>query len=314
MEILVTEQPLVSIIVPVFNTSAYLKRCLDSLIGQTLYDIEIICIDDGSTDNSIDILNTYAQKDRRIKIIRQQNAGQSAARNAGIKAASGRYIGFVDSDDYVDLDFYGKLYRTAIISAAGIVQAATRRIGKRKTRVQRCKPQHIRDFAVALQNLNHGGVWDKLYQTEIIKNHRLKFTEGRIFEDNLFAIQALWYGKTMHIISNTCYNYVFNSDSTTTSPEKLQKRKSDSLIIAEMIMDFANKKMPASEKSLIKRFILKNFINLDFLNQPDYMKKLQEILQDYPLLLRMKIVYNLKYQIKRIRRKIKNFFQPVKKA
>ena len=74
-----------------------------------------------------------------------------------------------------------------------------------------------------------------------------------------------------------------------------------------MIMDFANKKMPAGEKSLIKRFILKNFINLDFLNQPDYMKKLQEILQDYPLLLRMKIVYNLKYQIK-------NFFQPVKKA
>ena len=98
MEILVTEQPLVSIIVPVFNTSAYLERCLDSLIGQTLYDIEIICIDDGSTDNSIDILNTYAQKDRRIKIIRQQNAGQSAARNAGIKAGSGRYLGIVDSD------------------------------------------------------------------------------------------------------------------------------------------------------------------------------------------------------------------------
>ena len=95
----------VSIIVPVYNIEKYLAKCLDSLINQTLEDIEIICVNDGSTDNSAEILNEYAQKDCRIKIINQDNAGLSAARNTGINAANGEYIGYVDSDDWIDLNF-----------------------------------------------------------------------------------------------------------------------------------------------------------------------------------------------------------------
>ena len=93
----------ISIIVPVYNTEKFLEKCLNSLIKQTLKDIEIICINDGSIDNSLQILRKFANKDKRIQIINQTNSGLSIARNAGINKATGEYIGFVDSDDWVDL-------------------------------------------------------------------------------------------------------------------------------------------------------------------------------------------------------------------
>ena len=103
----------VSVIVPVYNTEGFLQKCLDSLTNQTLEDIEIICVNDGSTDNSLKILEDNAIRDDRIKIINQKNKKQGAARNAGMKIATGEYIGFVDSDDWIDLDFYEKLYNAA---------------------------------------------------------------------------------------------------------------------------------------------------------------------------------------------------------
>ena len=102
----------VSVIVPVYNVEKYLSRCLESLINQSLKDIEIICINDGSTDNSLQILKQFAYKDNRIKIINQTNSGQSVARNKGLAIASGKYIGFVDSDDWIDNDYYEKMFET----------------------------------------------------------------------------------------------------------------------------------------------------------------------------------------------------------
>lgn len=104
----------VSIIVPVYNVEKYIRCCLDSLVNQTMSNIEIICINDGSTDNSLEILEEYAKKDDRIKIINQENKKQGAARNRGIEIAQGEFIGFVDSDDWVDLDYFEKLYTTAL--------------------------------------------------------------------------------------------------------------------------------------------------------------------------------------------------------
>lgn len=106
--------PKVSVIVPCYNVEKYVSKCLDTLINQTLKDIEIICIDDKSTDNTLKVLRKYAKKDKRIKLIEQkENQGVARARNEGIKQAQGEYIGFVDPDDYVDLNFYEKLYNTA---------------------------------------------------------------------------------------------------------------------------------------------------------------------------------------------------------
>ena len=108
--------PKISVIIPVYNVEKYLPKCLDSLINQTLSDIEIICINDCSTDNSLEILEEYASKDERIKIIDlKENQGAAAARNKGLEIAKGEYLGFVDPDDYVDLNFYEELYKKGTI-------------------------------------------------------------------------------------------------------------------------------------------------------------------------------------------------------
>ena len=104
----------VSIIVPVYNVELYLRECLDSIINQTLKDIEIICVDDCSTDNSYIILDEYSKKDSRIKLLKHNvNKGLGPARNTGINVAQGEYIGFIDSDDYISLDYFENLYNTA---------------------------------------------------------------------------------------------------------------------------------------------------------------------------------------------------------
>ncbi len=102
----------VSIIVPVYNVEKYLQSCMDSLVNQTLEDIEIICVNDGSTDNSLEILESYAKKDSRIKVFTIENSGNSIARNYGIKIAKGKYVGFVDSDDYINETMFEKLYNS----------------------------------------------------------------------------------------------------------------------------------------------------------------------------------------------------------
>lgn len=105
--------PKISIIIPVYNTKKYLKQCLESIMSQTFKEIEIICVDDGSTDGSGEILSEYALMDNRIKVIRKNNGGQNSARNAGLCVASGKYIGYVDSDDWIEQDMYEKLYEKA---------------------------------------------------------------------------------------------------------------------------------------------------------------------------------------------------------
>ena len=118
--------PKISVIIPVYNTEKYLRQCLDSVVNQTLKDIEIICINDGSTDNSLQILNEYASSDNRIKLINLiANKGVSFARNFGIRLSKGRYIGFVDSDDWIDLSFYENLYLTTKKQDSDIIAAKT---------------------------------------------------------------------------------------------------------------------------------------------------------------------------------------------
>ena len=111
----------ISVIIPVYNVEKYLKECLDSVINQTLKDIEIICVNDGSTDNSLNILENYAKKDNRIIVISQKNKGLSGARNTGLKYCSGEYVSFIDSDDYVSKDLFELTYNNAISNNSDLV-------------------------------------------------------------------------------------------------------------------------------------------------------------------------------------------------
>ena len=206
------KRPKVSIIIPVYNTERYLPQCLDSIINQTLRELEIICVNDGSSDNSLSILNNYRNKDNRIKIINKGNRGVSAARNEGIKAARGEYITFVDSDDYVDLSTYEVLYEYAKKDDIDIIQMGIRRFKDGEDNYDMAL-----DFADApvisarkflRANLSNY-VWDKLYKSNVIKGRKpIKFiNEISLAEDTCFSYMTLSRSRKFKRIDAKLYNY-----------------------------------------------------------------------------------------------------------
>lgn len=208
----------VSVIVPVYNVEKYLKRCLDSLINQTLSDIDIICINDGSKDSSLQILEQYAQKDSRIVIYNQENSGLSVARNTGLEHASGEYIGFVDSDDWVDLDFYEKLYKSAKNNNADIAVADfIREHPNKKPKRLKLKEEKIyttpEDKFMICKVHREGCVWNKIYRTEFIHSINLKFVPKMYYEDRDFTIRSLYFSKKLVTTPNTYYRYFVNPKS-----------------------------------------------------------------------------------------------------
>lgn len=193
-----------SIIIPVYNTEKYLHRCLDSAINQTLTDIEIICINDGSTDNSLSILNEYAAKDERIRIVNKKNEGAGVARNTGIILAKGNYIGFIDSDDYVDNNYFEELYKYA--DKYDLI---------RGIRVIDEKNIHAKN--------EYGCIIPSIIKREFLIKNRIKFPGTRLAgEDSTF--KRWLYKKTTNIIEcpdtgayyhylrreGSLSNYVFN--------------------------------------------------------------------------------------------------------
>ena len=215
--------PKVSVIVPVYNTEKYLEKCLDSLTGQTLKDIEIICVNDCSPDNSLTILQKYAAIDNRIKIIDfKENQGAAIARNTGIDAATGDYIGFVDSDDYVDLDFYEKLYTKAIETDADIVKGKII-IDDKVTLFEPHWQIKSFDFLKNPEKFIYGFT-TAIYRANLIKHNNIKFPENiKNLEDPYFLIWAVARACHFDTDENAKYYYQThdNSSSHNTSSEDI---------------------------------------------------------------------------------------------
>lgn len=204
--------PKVSVIVPVYNVEKYLSRCLDTLINQTLKDIEIICVNDGSKDNSLSILKKYAQKDSRIKIIDKQNEGLSIARNDGLKYACGEYIGYVDSDDWVDLNFYEKLYTAAKKYNSDIACCNIIRCGKKikKYRIKYLKEDFFTDNIAKLKAVKipkYNYVWNKIYHRENLIKTQIIFPKGKTYEDIAWSIQIIYSLNGIVTVPDTGYYY-----------------------------------------------------------------------------------------------------------
>lgn len=175
--------PLVSVIVPVYNVADYLPECIESLLGQSLKDLEIILIDDDSTDDSGRICDLYSEKDDRIRVIHQKNAGVSSARNTGIELATADLIMFVDSDDLVDKEFCRAPYELARQLDSDLVMFGYRNIGASKVPADTAPVRGRsldRSEAMAINNDNII-VWNKLYKTELFSD--VRFPEGRVYED-----------------------------------------------------------------------------------------------------------------------------------
>ena len=214
--------PLISVIIPVYNVEKYLKKCIDSVINQTYTNLEIILVSDTSPDNCEKICDDYAEKDSRIKVIHKEKNGLSAARNAGIDIASGKYIGFVDSDDYIALDMYELLYKNILkenadISACGFYDCFINRIPKKN------KPQYIvveKEKAIheALVGDVRVNAWNKLYKSEIFDD--IRYPVGKIAEDAFIIIDILMKCRKVVYTSEQKYYYCRreNSLSAAASP------------------------------------------------------------------------------------------------
>lgn len=205
----------ISIIIPVYNASQYLSECLDSVLLQTFTDIEIICINDGSTDDSLQILQAYQQKNSRIIIIDQKNGGVSAARNAGLEIATGKYIGFVDSDDNVVPGYLTTLYN--LIQNADL--AICGYMGNREMNYQdgtvNLNTVELKTFTELLDTGLLYAPWGKLYKTEIINKNQIKFKHNVNYgEDLIFNLHYLKKITEIGITSKILYYYnVLNINS-----------------------------------------------------------------------------------------------------
>lgn len=219
----------ISIIIPVYNVKKFLNKCLKSIVNQTFTDLEIICINDGSTDKSLSILNSFAQKDNRIIVINQSNQGQSCARNAGLAIATGEYTGFVDSDDWIDLDFYEKLYTAAEKYNADIAAAGIKRLRPYKwkyhLKIKNEEYTENTDRKFLLCDVpDKCYVWNKIYKTSELKKYNIIFEPHVFFEDRCFTAEVLVKLKGLVTVPDTYYNYWTNNRSTvkTKSAKKLK--------------------------------------------------------------------------------------------
>lgn len=235
--------PKVSVIVPVYKVEKFLPRCLDSIVNQTLEDIEIICINDGSPDNSLQILEEYAKKDSRIKIINQENAGLSVARNVGMEIAQGEYIGFVDSDDWIDVEFYEKLYTTAKKYDADIGVCSVQSVRKfgRKNYLFKYKSEELAEDTYKKYYLCDipcvGYVWNKIYRTSDIKKFNIMFEPGVYFEDVCFLLESLYNLKRLVTVPEVKYYYQ-RDNAGSILRLKSQKIKDDSAHVHERMLEF----------------------------------------------------------------------------
>ena len=206
------ENPVVSVIVPVYNVEQYLPQCLDSIVNQTLKNIEIICVNDSSTDNSLNILNHYAEKDPRIKVVTQPNGGAGAARNRGLSLAAGKYLSFLDSDDFFEPDMLELAYNKAVCDKADFVvfqsdQYYTDRKEfvsvpwtLREKEIPPYTPFNHRQLTDNIFKVFVGWAWDKLYDREFVEKNHLRFQEQRTSNDMLFVFSGVAVAKRISMV------------------------------------------------------------------------------------------------------------------
>lgn len=228
----------VSVIVPVYNTEEYLEKCLQSLVNQTLKGIEIICVNDGSTDNSSKILKQYANNYPQLRILEQQNLKQGAARNRGVKEAQGEYIGYVDSDDWVDMDYFEKLYLTAKKYDSDIALATNIRIGNGKTKkrldiTKEAIYSSLQNKFDACKQSKNECPTNKIYRREFLEKNNITWPEGVYCEDKIYTLKAVYYANSVVTVPGVNYYYYRRNNSTVKN-----KNHQDKNYARRQVLDF----------------------------------------------------------------------------
>jgi len=217
---LMENKELISVIIPVYNVEKYLDRCVETIVNQTYKNLEIILVDDGSTDNCPMMCDEWAKKDGRIKVIHKANGGSSSARNAGLNICKGRYIGFIDSDDYVDSDMYENLYDAVkglsnCLPVVGIFNEDERGVVSSISYAQKREQNKENYFESVLLHKGVIAVWAKLFDRNIIGD--VRFDESKLNEDLLFAFAIEKKVDRVVYIGKVGYHYVYRVGSTSRS-------------------------------------------------------------------------------------------------
>lgn len=214
---------LISIIVPVYRVEEYLQRCVDSILAQTYENLEIILVDDGSPDGCPEICDAYARKDQRVKVIHQENAGLSGARNAGIDLAKGEYLAFVDSDDYVAPDFIEALYEVLQETGCAIGQCRFAYVqgerleneDNRSLRIYRGESLMEQLYASEDEATYFVVAWNKLYRRELFE--QIRYPKGRIHEDEATTYRLFHEGRKLAFLDRALYGYFTQNTGSITS-------------------------------------------------------------------------------------------------
>ena len=220
----------ISVIVPVYNVAQYLPQCVDSILSQDYGDLEVILIDDGSTDASGELCDRYAAKDSRVRVIHQKNGGAAAAKNAGLRIASGDDLTFADSDDYLEPGAYSFLMKTLQETGADAVQGSFREVYRNRTEEQRISEEILEDYDYLLRfpkDFSCALLWNKLYQRELFEG--VFFEEGHKIDDEYFTYQGFLEPRKVVRIDRIIYNYRKRSSSVMSSPASAERLVLDCL-------------------------------------------------------------------------------------
>ncbi|MBO5038346.1 MAG: glycosyltransferase [Alphaproteobacteria bacterium] len=208
---MINPNPIISVIVPVYNAEKYLCQCLDSIINQTFEAIEILCVDDGSTDSSLAILNRYASKDDRIKVFSQKNSGPAKARNVGLENSCGDYIMFCDADDTYEPNMCEEMYRTINDKNVDVVMCNISAFDKN---IRFCNSGYYFPFKEGtyqvtdlIKEKTNVYLWNKIFRRSLIDMFRMKFPDGHKSDDNAFIYQYLMASKSIYFLDVKCYNH-----------------------------------------------------------------------------------------------------------
>lgn len=215
----------ISVIIPVYNSEKYIKKCLESLNRQTMKEIEVILVNDGSTDHTAALVEEFQKEhDLKIKVFHRENAGQAAARNFALRMAVGKYIAFMDSDDYVEDDYLQKLYTTAVKYGSDVVTCGYRSVKPDGTVLQTVSVSPFEEVS----DYGKPGVfvvWAKIFLKDFILENHFSFPEGRkIYEDVPFSLETKFKGRNVKSISYIGYNYVQHEASTMSSQRVTAER------------------------------------------------------------------------------------------
>lgn len=228
--------PKISIIVPVYKVEQYIHKCIDSILKQTFKDFELILVDDGSPDSCGEICDGYAIQDSRIKVIHKENGGLSSARNAGLDIARGDYIGFVDSDDWIEIDMYELLYGMCVEQDCDIAICSSEIHYNDKTVISSSHPFVIHDRYSAMKAMLEGNLYDEVVWTKLFKRQLLegiKFPVGMSYEDTAFTYKVIHKCKKVCFIGEPKYHYIKRDNSM--MDQAVKEIKIDSVLILSLI-------------------------------------------------------------------------------